>query len=314
MAGCTTKYLSLRLPLRQRQTQLKQKDMIAIVYWNIRKGKGKDISKAIIELATATVANASVAGPNGEVLICFSEPGKVDFKAILSAINGAGTGKNWWVSVSTLGRFVVLGTVAQQQLAFDSEIKGSMPCTLTRGTSSPLTYELWFVHFPAPIHIWEPSVLLLDAAREFRQSVQDRENFKSHSRSLAIGDFNMAPFSCAMVAPTGLNATSCSSVAATVNKKINKTDTIQYFYNPMWPLLGSWATSRQPGSFYRTDKTTAQQWHLIDQVLLRPSLIKSVQLNTPVVLSMAGTIPLTKSNGRIAEVSDHLPVLITLNI
>lgn len=289
--------------------------MLAIVYWNVHKGRGKELPDAIVELAEAIASDPGLAGNAGEIAMCFSEAKKVNFDAILASLKARFPYRTWWKKKSLSGNFVCVGTIPETTLELSNEVNGSLPCTLIRTTGAmPQNYELWFAHLPAPIFVWQPGVLGLDAAREFRQAIEAREALMSNPLSLALGDFNMAPFSEPMVAPTGLNATGCEHVASSGYKSLTKKTKIQYFYNPMWPLLGSWSSSRQPGTFYATDKTIAQQWHLIDQVLVRPALISHICPNTPKIFTSAGPIPLTTTDGKIGVVSDHLPILISLSI
>jgi len=288
--------------------------MLAIVYWNIHKCLSADLPAAVVELAVSTANDVALAGADGEIVLCLSEAKNIDLKALLVNLLAKDPRRAWWADRSLSGNFVCIGTLPAVTLDMAGEINGSLPCTLIRATGGlPQSYEIWFAHLPAPIFVWQPGVAGLDAAREFREAVEARESLMSNANSIAIGDFNMAPFSDAMIAPTGLNATGCMHVAATGYKALPKKKSIQYFYNPMWPLLGSWSPTRQPGSFYATDKTIAQQWHLIDQVLVRPSMIPYI-VNTPQILAKAGPIPLTTPDGKISKVSDHLPILITLSI
>lgn len=291
--------------------------MIALAYWNVQKGKGKSgiIANAIADLAEAMCVDKTLSGPNQEVLLCLSEPGKIDFDSILADLQSRNTGKTWWLKRS-FKRFAVLGTLSETEWQPDSLLdEGSLPSTLVRTTTgTPVNYELWFVHLPAPIFVWQPGAISAEAARLLRSGIEARENRLLHTRSIAIGDFNMEPFSEPMVTPAYLNASSCKTIAAKIFKAVGHGKQIRYFFNPMWPLLGTWKNNRQPGSFYQNDKSVSTHWHLIDQVLLRPDLVDVINDGTPVILSNAGSTPLTTSDGAIASVSDHLPVLVTLNI
>lgn len=287
--------------------------MIAIAYWNIRKGKGTGIAKAIADLAEALRIEQSYSGLQHEVLLCLAEPGKVDFHSILADLNSRSAPKTWWL-ISVQKRFVFLGTLAANVWQPAQGLAGgSLASSLVRSPQD--VFEIWFVHGPAPIHVWNPTAILDDTARDLRESIEKREDVVKHAKTVAIGDFNMEPFNVAMVKPKGLNATPCKTIAATSYKQIRKGEKIQYFFNPMWEHLGSWQADRQPGSFYaKNDRTSSFAWHLIDQVLVRPALITAVRSGTPTILTRAGGTPLTTASGEIAAVSDHLPVLVSLDI
>ena len=287
--------------------------MLAIAYWNVRRGKGPGISAAIADLAEAICKNQAYSGPNREVLLCLAEPGKIDFPPILADLQSRNTQKTWWL-MQVPKRFVFFGTldanVWQPARGFAN---GSLASSLVRSPQE--AFEVWFVHGPAPIHVWNPTAILDDTARDLRESIEEREIAVTHTKTIAIGDFNMEPFNVAMVKPKGLNATPCKTIAASNYKQIRKGEKIQYFFNPMWELLGSWQANRQPGTFHtKNDRTSSFAWHLIDQVVVRPVLMNAIQPGTPVILTTAGSTPLTTAAGEIAAVSDHLPVLVSLDI
>ena len=291
--------------------------MMALAFWNVYKGKGKGgaISTAIVDLAEAICVDKKLSGKDQEVLLCLGEPGKIDFQAILAALQARNTGKTWWLD-QTHRRFAILSTLPQSEWDPEDTLHaGSFPSSLVRTTSGkPIQYEIWFTHLSTPAYSWHPNSLNNEEARDLRVGVETREQNKLHKRSVVIGDFNMEPFSQSMTTPQYMNATPCRTLAATNVKIARRKSEIRYFFNPMWTLLGSWQANRQPGSFYRNDATASVNWHVIDQVIVRPELIGAVYSGTPMILANAGMTPLTTREGAIASISDHLPVLVTLDI
>lgn len=238
-----------------------------------------------------------------------------DFQVILQDLQGRNTGKTWWLDQSHK-RFAFLGTLPESEWQpADTLHQGSLASSLVRTTSTTQTqYELWFTHLSSPMYAWHPNSVNNEEARGLREGIEKREQAMLHTRSVVIGDFNMEPFSESMTTPEYMNAASCVTVAAQNSKAARHQTQIRYFFNPMWTLLGSWRSNRQPGSFYRNDVSASVQWHMIDQVLVRPDLIFSLQAGSPVILASAGKTPLTTPSGAIASISDHLPVLVTLDI
>lgn len=84
------------------------------------------------------------------------------------------------------------------------------------------------------------------------------------------------------------------------------------FYNPMWSLLGD--REEPPGSYYfRRTGARGYYWHLLDQVLLRSSVLTS-EPPTVCVLTRAGTRSLLSKRASHPEVSDHLPLFVRLHL
>ena len=65
---------------------------------------------------------------------------------------------------------------------------------------------------------------------------------------------------------------------------------------------------------YNPSGITNYFWHTFDQVLIRPSLIKTFDFDKLQIIDNIGNINLIK-NGKISnQYSDHLPLMITLDI
>lgn len=287
--------------------------MLAIAFWNVRKGLGPNIEDAIVDLAVAIATDATLSGTSGELLLGIGEPGNLDETALLKRLNSAKPNLTWWCHKSLGERFLCFGTVSG--VSFTSEVAGCLPCGFARMQSGGglKSYGLWFVHLASPHGAWDIEEHNRDVAHSLRMAIEKGETDSSNCNTIAIGDFNMTPHDVAMVSPGGLFAASCSHVAKGISRKINNVNR-SYFYNPMWTLLGSWSPTRQPGSYYKVINTRATKWHLIDQVIVRPSLIDQITAGTPIILSMAGKYALTTKKGCIKSFSDHLPVAISLNI
>jgi hypothetical protein len=144
------------------------------------------------------------------------------------------------------------------------------------------------------------------------QDIRTEEDKQGHDRTILIGDFNMNPFDPAMNLATGMNAMMSSKCV----KRVTRTQQgkkYRFFYNPMWSLLGD-LTEGPPGTFYHSTTGNGHYgWNMLDQAIFRPSIIpwfKKVE-----ILTMAGGKSLCTKFGRPnkAAVSDHLPILLTLN-
>ena len=104
------------------------------------------------------------------------------------------------------------------------------------------------------------------------KEIQRMEIAKEHDRTIIIGYFNMNPFDLCMNKAAGLNAMMASSCTEK-GKRTLQNIKYNYFYNPMWNLLGD-RTPGPAGTFYHTSSTKGHYgWNMLDQVLVRPSAL-----------------------------------------
>ena len=289
--------------------------MLAIAFWNVHKARGANMTQGVVSLVTAIAANQAWSGPDGEVLMCLSEPGTLDENRLLNQLNLITPEHTWWCEKSLSGRFITLGTIDRSTLSFSGQKSGCLPATISRVNRHNVisTYELWFVHLTSPINADDASSLQTAVARELREAVEEREVLRSNSATIAIGDFNMSPYSRGMTDPTTLNAAACRTAAK--GTRTVRSRKHNYFFNPMWEILGSRTADQQPGSFYKRYDNSAIFWHLYDQVLLRPELVDRMVPDSPWVMTTAGTLGLVKPRWAIdSQFSDHLPIAISLEI
>lgn len=97
--------------------------------------------------------------------------------------------------------------------------------------------------------------------------------------------------------------------------EIEKADGARFAVD-MWNCFGD-ERGGPPGTFFR-DKgdMTTYFWHLYDQVLLRPSLVKRFLHKDLAILSQCGATSLLNESGEpdSDHASDHLPILFRLDL
>ena len=267
-----------------------------------------------MQFALDMVTNPALSGVGGETLLCISEPGALNQNKLLNDLQIAGPGHNWWVKTPTSGRFILAGTIAENSIQSRNESGGAWPCLVTRTINgNHETVLVWFVHLASPMGSGSRDIHTMQTGHDLRSAVEATEILESNSQSVLIGDFNMRPYDAGMLAPKALNAAACQH-AARLPRKVAGTK-YRHFYNPCWELLGNWETSRQPGTFYNRDRTDAVRWWLIDQVLIRPSIAHWLQERTPRIITKVGPHELVTPRGVInSDISDHLPVVVSLSI
>jgi len=289
--------------------------MLSIGFWNAKEGLSG--YGPLVYFAQEAAANGASSPPVSDVLLCIAEPGTLTASGLLHALQMVDPNRPWWTNTATSGRFILAGTIAPATVQFRPEAGGAWPCLITKAVNGTLTnFLLWFVHLLSPHGSSNAVVHTVQTGERLRAAVEATELAEAIPRSILIGDFNMRPYDAGMVTPTALNAAPCKHSASQPRTVAGVQ--YQHFYNPCWELLGNWKPNgpsgstlgRQPGTFYRNDRTDAVRWWLIDQVLIRPSITHWMHGRPPRILTRVGPYELLTSRGVInRDISDHLPIL-----
>jgi hypothetical protein len=181
-----------------------------------------------------------------------------------------------------------------------------------RQISPPIgsSFLLVGLHLPSKLHFSDQEQLM--HAIRVSRAIQDAEETVEHSRTLVIGDFNMNPFEPGLVAADSFHAVMDQKIAMKGCRTVQGQEK-PFFYNPMWGLLGD-ASPSPPGTYYYNGGYINYFWNTFDQVLLRPDLLVFFPQGGVQVISKVGTKGLLNENGLPRSASDHLPVVVRLDI
>lgn len=132
------------------------------------------------------------------------------------------------------------------------------------------------IHFPSKLYHDENTHLQL--VPNYKTKIHDY--IQNSDRVFVVGDFNMNPFDLGMVEPNGFFAHNNRNLIKNDSRVVHGQNHISY-YNPCWTLLGDFInksdysnSQRSGGSFYyKQQKSRAYYWHIIDQLIMRKSLI-----------------------------------------
>jgi Endonuclease/Exonuclease/phosphatase family. len=142
------------------------------------------------------------------------------------------------------------------------------------------------------------------------------ENKVGHDRSIVLGDFNANPFESPVASALGMNAVISRAIAQSDPRRMLN-QSYPYFYNPMWNLYGDEPRSSAPATYYyRGSDPHELYWHMLDQVLIRPSLLNRFDHSAlEIVTAILGT-ELTGARGTPDRIrfSDHLPVVFGMDL
>ncbi|MEL6929777.1 MAG: endonuclease/exonuclease/phosphatase family protein [Cyanobacteria bacterium J06600_6] len=176
--------------------------------------------------------------------------------------------------------------------------------------ASKNSFTLVALHLPSKLHMSEIEQGF-NAVRA-ASIIKEVEAKVGHDRTLVIGDFNMNPFEVGMVSADTFHAVMDRNIASQVSRKVQD-ETCKYFYNPMWRLMGN-DSNDYLGTYYYRDGSISYFWNTFDQVLLRSSLLIKFKSEDVAIISKIRQKNLIINNKIDKCFSDHLPIVIRLNI
>ncbi|MBQ0142678.1 MAG: endonuclease/exonuclease/phosphatase family protein [Prevotellaceae bacterium] len=153
-------------------------------------------------------------------------------------------------------------------------------------------------------------------AQDVREQIETIEKKDSCSKTILCGDLNMNPFDEGVVKARGFNAVMDKGIARNEYREVNG-NRFMFFYNPMWGFLGDTGKGDVCGTYYYNPSQPIQYyWHVLDQVLVRPSLLDFFDTNKLRIVTKTTKYNFITKQGLIdaKNYSDHLPILFNLNI
>lgn len=153
-------------------------------------------------------------------------------------------------------------------------------------------------------------------ARLFCEELMSFENKEAHhDRTIVAGDFNMNPYDDGMISASSFNAMNSVSVSKRGSRKLSGHH-YPFFYNPSWNLLGDKGKEVPAASYYfDTADFTQHYWHLLDQVVIRPSILSHFVYDDFKILYSGSNYRIINPDNTVNEdkYSDHLPITFTIN-
>lgn len=169
-------------------------------------------------------------------------------------------------------------------------------------------YIVCCVHFPSKIYN-RGTELRQTAIRELIADINESESYNNMKNTIIVGDFNVDPFEFECINAELLNSLPFYEIASKKSKKTGR-NIFFPFYNPMWRFLGD--ESQPFGTYYYGGSEHNNiYWHLLDQVMIRPSLREAFLDESLQIITSTYTSSLLDTNGMPDKkrVSDHLPII-----
>lgn len=160
-------------------------------------------------------------------------------------------------------------------------------------------FELFATHFPSKLYTSEDNRKLIAGIL--------KNDVEQYDKVLVVGDFNCNPFEKTMSALSGLLS------LPTKEYKKRKVDGIEkkILYNPMWKFFGDFETN--PGTyFYNSSNDLNYYWNIFDQVLVSQEMVDLFNNKKLEIIKEINKKSLIKGNRINNEISDHLPILFSL--
>lgn len=170
------------------------------------------------------------------------------------------------------------------------------------------TYLLVGLHLPSNT-FGDGSSNRKNIIRKIVNDIVDIENNSIHS-CLVIGDMNASPFDAEMIEKDAFNAVLFKKIIKQQETVIYQEDTYRRFYNPIIEYIDE--KNANYGSFYYGSGNNCLYWYCYDQLLVRKELVDKIKNFQ--YLKKIKNRNLIKNIKPNAKISDHLPLLVKINI
>jgi endonuclease/exonuclease/phosphatase family metal-dependent hydrolase len=230
---------------------------------------------------------------------------------VLDALNGAQSGALCYPASNS--RRLQLFTRLPASAVIDQFNDSSDGRLTIRRLTTPSHNEILLaaLHFQSQM-AWMIEEQALQAT-VLQQDIARTEDLVGHQRTVLIGNLNMNPFDLGLVGAQALNAVRTCDLARRKGRTVAGRP-YRFFYNPMWGYFGD-RTPGPPGTYFSSaSEPGGYFWNMFDQVLLRAGLMD--HLTELRIVDSDGEESLLTERGRprALEVSDHLPLLVRLDL
>lgn len=148
-----------------------------------------------------------------------------------------------------------------------------------------------------------------ERAREMMSDLRRLHRDQSAVGIIILGDLNLNPYDSPMNQASVFNAMMTKGCASRRGRTVQG-HYYDFFYNPMWSLLGD-RNPGPPGTLYYTGNQGFYGWNMYDQVLLHYALVD--HLAEIKILDSIGSVNVANSRGQPdRSYSDHFPLFFAL--
>lgn len=270
--------------------------MLSFLFWNINRNSIEEIISRIVH--------------ENQIDILILAESKIEDKDILELLN---VGEER-VYLPAPGIPIRLRIYSRYTPEFIKPIRDSTFLAI-RNLTLPLRKDILIVAVHLSSKMYESEEDQLLDCTNLSREIEEAEKLVGHSRTVVIGDFNMNPFEAGFVGAAGFHAIMDKNIAKRGVRKL-KGKKYKFFYNPMWNMFGDEVYGPAGTYYYDTGRQVNYFWNMFDQVLIRPELIESFELEELKIIEEVGSIKLSRDYGRPNNMvgSDHFPIVFKLAI
>lgn len=257
-----------------------------ILFWNL---KGNKIEKYIINCLQENEIDIAI----------FAEFKGIDFEYLIDKLD------NSYYHPIDFGGCEKITLIARRSISI--EIKQEQDrYTIYKANCNGDDFILTGVHMPDRMS--SDVYARIAKAGRIVNDIKNLEISSKCKKTIIIGDFNANPYDDEMLAMNSFNAVLFKDEILRAETKSVGGVSYRRFFNPILHFISE--DTKLYGSFYYLNGSTSPIWHCLDQVLVSRSLADCV--SNIEYLKEIKNISLLKRVKPNAEISDHLPLVVTL--
>lgn len=176
--------------------------------------------------------------------------------------------------------------------------------------SPPIGAPVLVAGIHAASQLYRTPADLNELIRRHSTAVKKAEGKQKHDRTVVIGDFNLNPFETGIVSSESFHAVMDRRLATTGSRTVQGRKQ-PFFFNPMWSLYGQDQNGALGSYYYKSSSSVELFWHCLDQALVRPALLSRIGPQPVKFVTAINGIAIF-SPGKGSKISDHLPLLLTV--
>lgn len=270
--------------------------MVTFLFWNLN---GKPLQNLV-----ATAAQEQ------EVDILILAESDIPYAELIDALN-TGRTRKYALTFSPSDRLLILTSFPHQSIKPVHD-RGTIS---VRRVFPPIGVDIILVAVHLSSKMYQDSQDQALASTRIARIIEETEQQIGHTRTIIVGDLNMNPFEGGVAGAEALHAVMSKGVARRGGRVVGG-ENRNFFYNPMWSMLGDNSPGPPGTYYYSSSKQVEFFWNMFDQVLLRPELLPYFQEDALEILVKIGDASLLSDNDIPSKSvgSDHLPVLFRLNL
>lgn len=262
------------------------------LFWNIYR---KNLFEPLVDLVSQRKID----------IVVLAEADNLNLNELCNELSKAGVDFKESKSIKATSR---IKTIYKQNIYEQEILQEHKYWSISKYYNNIVEYILVGIHLPV-INMNEADKAHI--SRRLLRDILEVENRVGHDRTILVGDFNSNPFDDELLNIDGICGIPIKDFAL-LNSRTYKQEQYNFFYNPSWRLLSQ--NSPPYGTYFKyPEHLRTIYWHVLDQVIIRPSLISEFSHKDFSIVSETNKYSFLKNNKPDKDsFSDHIPIVFTL--